>query len=527
LDQHQLDQHQNVSFSFAALIRQHALVRPEAPALTFEGTTQTYRQLNDASSRVANALLAEGVAPGDRVAVLSKNTPEFFEIAFACSKIGAVLVGLNWRLAGREIEAIAADATPKLIIASQAEGTLLTDTVRNHPTLQRVIELGRKYDSWRDAATADDPTASYSAQPNDVCLILYTSGTTGLPKGVMLTNEGMSFSPRIAEEAWGFDDSSVNLVAMPMFHIGGIGYGSSAFCSGGHTVLMRDVDPALILRTMADYRVTHAFFVPAVINLLLNTPDVQSTDLSSLGLVVYGASPISDAVLRQAISVFGCGFMQAYGMTETSGTVVSLPRSDHDPDGPRVHLLRACGLAFPWTEVRLIDPKTMSDAALGDVGEIWLRSGQVMKGYWGNPHETAHAITADGWLRTGDAAYMDAEGYLFLFDRFKDMIVSGAENIYPAEVENVLQDHPAVREVAVIGVPSERWGETVKAIVVLKDDMHADELELINFSRERIAKYKCPTSVDFTDVLPRNASGKLLKKDLRSSYWQGFERAVN
>jgi acyl-CoA synthetase (AMP-forming)/AMP-acid ligase II len=516
-----------MTFSLAQLVRQHGAERPGSPALTFEGTTQTYFQLNEASSQVANALIQAGVTVGDRVAVLSKNTPEFFEVAFACSKIGAILVGLNWRLAPREIEAIAFDAKPKVIITSPTEGTLLTEAVRSDASLLHVIELGDDYDAWRNAAPASDPIGTYDAQLDDVCLILYTSGTTGLPKGVMLTNGGMSFSPRIAEEAWAFDETSVNLVAMPLFHIGGIGYGSSALCSGGHTVLIRDVDPQLILRTITEYHVTHAFFVPAVINLLLNTPGVDQADLSSLELIVYGASPIGDSVLRRAIEVFRCDFMQAYGMTESSGTVVSLPRSDHDPDGPRSHLLRACGLPFPWTETRLIDPKTMDDAAVGEVGEIWLRSGQVMKGYWGKPNETAEAVTTDGWLRTGDAAYMDADGYLFLFDRFKDMIVSGAENIYPAEVENVLQDHPSVSEVAVIGVPSDRWGETVKAIVVLRDNMHTEEHELISFCRERIAKYKCPTSVDFAHSLPRNASGKLLKKDLRVQYWQGLERAVN
>jgi long-chain acyl-CoA synthetase len=509
------------TFSLANVIRAQRLARPDAPALTFEGATRTFADLDAASSRVANALSGEGVGAGDRVAVLSKNCPEFFEIAFGCSKIGAILVGLNWRLAAPEIEAIVADATPTVIFASRAEGVLLGNTADG----TRTVWLGDGFEQWRDAAPSVDPM--HHGRPEDVCLILYTSGTTGLPKGVMLSNASMAHTPRLAAEAWQFHGDSVNLVAMPLFHIGGIGYGLSAMCTGGHTVLMRDVDTSLILATIEHHRVTHAFFVPAVIHALLQTPGVDQADLTSLELIVYGASPIGDAVLRRAIAVFGCGFTQAYGMTETSGTIVALPTTDHDPDGPRARLLRSCGRPLPWIEARLVDPSTMNDAATGSVGEIWLRGAPIMAGYWNKPDETAATVTGEGWLRTGDAAFSDDEGYLFLFDRFKDMIVSGAENVYPAEVENVLGDHPAVSEVAVIGVPHERWGETVKAIVVRHASTDVTEAELIEFARTRLAKYKCPTSVDFAETLPRNASGKLLKKDLRTAYWQDHDRAVN
>jgi long-chain acyl-CoA synthetase len=508
-----------MTFSLASLVRGQRLTNPTAPMLSFEGTTYTYDDLDVASSKVANALIAEGVKPGDRVAVLSKNVPEFFQVAFGCSKIGAILVGLNWRLSAREIAAIVVDSDPLLIIAGKPHESLVPGSAK------RVVWLGDEFDEWRDAAPSTDP--HFPSQQDDVCLLLYTSGTTGLPKGVMLTNRSMELSPQIAQQAWSFDADSVNLLSMPLFHIGGIGYGISSMCFGGHTVLLRDVDPVVIFQCIEQYKITHAFFVPAVINMLLNSDGVESTDFSSLQRMVYGASPIGDAILRRAIEVFGCAFSQAYGMTETSGTVVSLPPSDHDPDGPRTHLLRACGKALPWTEVRLIDPKTMTDVAAGGVGELWLRSQQVMPGYWSNPSETAATITADGWLRTGDAATIDGEGYIYLVDRFKDMIVSGAENIYPAEIENVLGDHPAVSEVAVIGVPHDRWGETVKAIVVFRSGMRAEERELIDFTRARLATYKCPTSIEFAESLPRNASGKLLKKDLRAPYWIGHDRAVN
>ena len=512
-----------MTFCLASIVRDHADATPDAPALSFQGATTSFGELNARSSRVANALTASGIVAGDRVAVLSKNCAEFYEIVFGCNKVGAIVVGLNWRLAGPEIAAITADAAPKLIVVGASERDLLA-AAGVDPNVT-VLELGTTYEAWRDAASAAD--VGRTGSPDDVALLLYTSGTTGVPKGVMLTNAGMAYTGRIGSEMWGMSAASVNLVAMPLFHIGGIGYGLSTMANGGHTVLMRDVDPPAIIATIAAYGVTHSFFVPAVIQLLLATPGVEDADMSSLQLLSYGASPIGDAVLRRALDVFGCGFMQVYGMTETSGSVVALQPEDHHADGELSYLLRSCGRAFPWVDLRIIDPTTLCDVAQGSVGEIWLRSGMVTAGYWNKPVASAEAIVDGEWLRTGDAAYQDEGGYIYLFDRFKDMIVSGGENVYPAEVENVLYDHPAVAEVAVIGVPDERWGETVKAIVVVKPGATTDAAELIAFARTRVAKYKCPTSVDFVAALPRNASGKVLKKDLRVTYWQGADRAIN
>ena len=349
-------------------------------------------------------------------------------------------------------------------------------------------------------------------------MLLYTSGTTGLPKGVMLTNAGLSYTRRLAQEAWGMGTDSVNLVAMPMFHIGGSGYGSSTMMAGGHTVLMREVNPAQAVELIARYRVTHVFFVPAVVQALLDVPSIGDADFSSMQLLMYGASPIGDMLLRRALAVLKCRFMQAYGMTETSGTVTVLNPQDHDPGGPRAGLLRSCGRALPWVELRITDPDTFAAAATGAVGEIWLRSPMLMPGYWRKPDATRETLVEGGWLRTGDAAYQDAEGYVFLFDRFKDMIISGGENIYPAEVENVLNAHPGVQEVGVIGVPHARWGETPLAVIVLRPGHVADSASFIAFTRDRLAHYKCPTVVSFTDSLPRNASGKLLKREMRRLY---------
>jgi acyl-CoA synthetase (AMP-forming)/AMP-acid ligase II len=499
--------------TFAGIIRAHAANCPTASALSFGGTTLTFAQLHERSSRTANALRADGVKAGDRVAVLTKNCAEYFELIFACSMIGAILAGLNWRLAPVEITAIVEDAKPAFAIVGAEERLLLTEQARAVSGLRRVITLGAEYDAWRDEASSDDP--GHVGALDDVILLLYTSGTTGLPKGVMLTNGSMAYTRRLAAESWGMGPESVNLVAMPMFHIGGCGYGTSTMMVGGHTVLMREVNPAVVIELISRYRVTHAFFVPTVVQSLLQVPGVETADLSSMRLLMYGAAPIGDVLLRRALGVLKCQFMQAYGMTESSGTVVVLNPQDHDPDGPRAPLLKSIGRALPWVELRVIDPRTMQDAPPGKVGEIWLRSAMIMKGYWNKPDATREAIVEGGWFRTGDAAYHDAHGYLTLFDRFKDMIISGGENIYPAEIENVLNGHPAVHEVGVVGVPHERWGETPMAIVVLKPGHTTESQELIAFTRDHLAHYKCPTVVTFADSLPRNASGKLLKRELR------------
>jgi long-chain acyl-CoA synthetase len=261
--------------------------------------------------------------------------------------------------------------------------------------------------------------------------------------------------------------------------------------------------------------------------LLLGTPGIEKADLSSLDTIYYGASPIAEDVLVRCMAVIGCHFAQVYGMTETSGAIVRLEHQDHDPDGERRHLLRAAGKPLPEVDIRIVDPDTSGDVPTNTVGEIWTRSPYNMVGYWQKPEETASTILEGGWLRTGDAGYMDDEGYLFLHDRIKDMVVSGGENIYPAEVENVLLGVPGVGDAAVIGVPDDTWGETVKAVVVRApgSDVAADAI--IAFCRERLAHYKCPTSVDFTETLPRNPSGKILKRELREPYWVGRERRVH
>ena len=294
--------------------------------------------------------------------------------------------------------------------------------------------------------------------------------------------------------------------------------------SGGKTIIKREFDPASVLDDFVTHSISKLFLVPAAMQFIVRLPKARQIDYSRLKFLMYGASPIPLDLLRECVDVFGCGFVQMYGMTETTGTIVALEPEDHTPEGsPR---MRAAGKALPGVELAILDADG-KPLPVGEVGEIATRSQANMVGYWNLPEATRRTLTDDGWLRTGDAGYMDEDGYLFVHDRVKDMIISGGENIYPAEVESAIFGHPAVAEVAVIGVPDEKWGESVKAVVVLKEGQTATSDELIAFARTRIAGFKTPRSVEFIEALPRNPSGKILKRELREPYWAGKDRRVN
>jgi acyl-CoA synthetase (AMP-forming)/AMP-acid ligase II len=519
-----------MEWTLATIIRTHAAQRGDGPLLTYAGRTISYAEMDAASSRVAQALLADGVGPQDRVAFLDKNGPEYFEVLFGGAKINAVNVAVNWRLSPGEMEHTINDAEAKLLFVGGDFRPHLDEIEGRLETVRKIVVLGEhpdheSYRAWRDRAKPRDP--GLSSAPEDVAMQLYTSGTTGLPKGAMLSNRNLgTLVPHVAGP-WGLDATSVNLVAMPLFHIGGSGWALCGMWNGCHSILLREFVPADVLADLVRHRVTNALFVPAMLQFLTSVPGAADGDYSALRSIVYGASPITDEVLLRSIRTFRCPFIQVYGLTESTGAITELPAADHDPGGARAPLLRSAGRPYPWVEMRIVDPDTGRDRPRGEVGELWTRSVQNMKGYWNRPEETARVLTADGWLRTGDAGFMDEEGYVFLTDRVKDMIVSGGENIYPAEVENALSGHPGIADVAVIGVPHDRWGETVKAIVVKQAGADPRPEEIIAYARQRLAHYKCPTSVDFVEALPRNPSGKLLKRQLREPYWKGQERRIH
>lgn len=519
-----------MAWSLAGIIRDHARQRGARPMITQDGRTITWAEMDARSSRVAQGLLAAGLAEHDRVAFVDKNGPEYFEVLFGGGKANVVNVAVNWRLTPGEMAYIINDAEAKLLFVGPDFLGHLDAMEGSLKTVAKIIVIGahprhESYAAWVARHPAEDPARA--SAPGDVAMQLYTSGTTGLPKGAMLTNANLGTLLPYVGPWWQVDERSVNLVCMPLFHIGGSGWALVGMGVGCHSILFREFVPQEILAALERERVTNALFVPAMLQFLAQVPTAADRDYSALRSIVYGASPITNEVLLRSMKTFRCPFIQVYGLTETTGAITQLPAADHATEGPGARLLRSAGKPFPWVELRVVDPATGRECARGEVGEVWTRSVQNFKGYWGKPEETARTLGADGWLRTGDAGFLDEAGYLFLTDRVKDMIISGGENVYPAEVENVLFDHLAVADVAVIGVPDDRWGETVKAIVVRQPGVEARPEEIIAFARERLAHFKCPTSVDFAESLPRNPSGKLLKRELREAYWKGRERRIN
>jgi long-chain acyl-CoA synthetase len=514
----------------AGIVRTHAASQPNNVALIQGDRTQTWGQLYVRACKVANALKAAGVGPQDRVAFLDKNGIDHFEVFYACALLNAVSVDINWRLAPPEVAYIVNDSQAKVLIVGPDFVPVLDAIAGDIVNAKTIVVIGGhskfpSYEDFSNGGATSDPHAPIAA--DDVAFQLYSSGTTGRPKGVMLTNTNFFALIPFAAEVWQFTDRTVNLVAMPLFHIGGGGWATAGMALGAKSVIVRDVNPAELVTLIGKHRITHGFLVPALLQFMLMVPDVDKADYSSLELIAYGASPISEEVLAASMKTFKTNFMQIYGLTETTGATTILMPEDHDLTGPKRKLLRSCGKIVPGMLLRVVDSETGNDMPVGEVGEIWVKGGQVMKGYWNMPEETAKSITAEGWFKTGDAAYLDEENYVYIFDRVKDMIVSGGENVYPAEVENALMAHPAIADVAVIGVPDEKWGEVPKAMVVRKPDVAVTEEEIIAFAKQHLAGFKCPKSVNWVDALPRNPSGKILKKDLRAPFWEGRTRKVN
>lgn len=520
------------------ITRVHRASIPDQIALynSNDDRTWTYESLDKESCQCANALAELGIQSQDRVAYLDKNAPEYFTFLFGISKLGAVSVAVNWRLAAPEIEYILNHSEAKmLLIGEEFLGHLSTmnlDLKKRGP--DSIVVLGdpgdtgyQTYEQWIAGKSEVDPDVPVS--PEETCYQLYTSGTTGLPKGVETTHDNLVSMMSNGLAPLNFNPDAINLVCMPLFHISGSGWGVIGLFSGCKSVLLRDVDLQQILSVIPEHGVTHTIFVPAVLQFLLAQPNINDVDFSSLESVTYGASPITEEVLVNSMNTFKAQFYQVYGLTETTGGVTMLHPDEHDPGGPRADFLRSCGRVVEGSELRIVNRENGEDMADGEVGEIWVRGPQVMKGYWRNDVATAESIDAQGWFKSGDAGYL-REGFLFIHDRVKDMIISGGENIYPAEIENVLMSHAAISDAAVIGAPDDRWGETVKAIitpVATEDGKALTEEAVFSYCRKNLASYKCPTSVDWMETIPRNPSGKILKTELRKPYWAGRERNVS
>jgi fatty-acyl-CoA synthase len=509
-------------------IRRHARERADEIAYRTPTRTWTFGELCDTSHRIAQGLASLGIGTGDRVACLTKHTAECVALTLGACEVGAVCMPVNWRLAPPEIEYIVTNGGARLMMADAAFAPALAQV--KAPKLQTTL-VTEEFAAWYGKFAAQD--SGLQPDPEDTALQLYSSGTTGLPKGVELTHRNLyTGMMQVTPEAMGYrGPPDVMLNVLPTYHIAGVGVGLLTASRGGASVLLPEFDPAKVVAAIGEHRITHAFLVPAMIQFMLQAPGAHGADYSSLKGISYGASPISEKVLIDAMRTFKCAFMQVYGLTETTGAISALLPEDHDPEGPRKHLLRSAGKPMQGVEIKVADAVTGKDCAEGEVGEVWIRCRQNMKGYWANAKASTQAFVGRapdglGWFRSGDAGFM-REGYLYLHDRIKDMIVSGGENIYPAEVENVLMQHPEVADGAVIGVPDEKWGEAVKACVVLKPGAQASAAEIVEFMRARMAHYKCPSSVDFLEAIPRNPTGKILKRVLREPYWRGRERRIN
>jgi acyl-CoA synthetase (AMP-forming)/AMP-acid ligase II len=509
--------------TLASIPRYHAAHTPDAVALSFEGRETTYRGLDAASNQVANGLIVAGVKPTSRVAILDKNSDTFFSVLLGAAKANAVLVPINARLAAPEIAFVINDAGAEVLFVGEAFLETLARIRDELITIRKVIVLDASYTAWRDAQSTVDPVVV--SQPDDVCIQMYTSGTTGHPKGVQLTHRNFALTSPKVFDLWGdWTPGDTLLITMPLFHIAGAGTGVLGLLAGLKVIVLREFVPSLVLETIQRDRVTATFLVPAMILVLLSEKNIDQIDLSSLRRVIYGASPIPIDLLKSALRVFKrTGFVQVYGLTETSGVITALLPEDHSRADSEV--MKSCGRPIDGVELRVVD-------ALGaplpprEVGEVVCRTTRNMKGYWNRHDDTARTLRGE-WLHTGDAGYLDENGYLYIHDRIKDMIVSGGENIYPAEIESALFGHPDVADIAVIGVPDERWGEAVKALVVLRQGSAADAAGILQYARERLAGYKIPKSIEFLPDLPRNPSGKVLKRKLREQYWKGHDRRVN
>jgi long-chain acyl-CoA synthetase len=510
------------------MINNNARRYRDRTAFIFEGTSCTFGQVNQRINSLLNALSDLGVHKGDRVGILAYNCPQCFEV-FGLAKAGVVCVPLNYRSVGRELAYLINNSQVNtLILASD-----FVDVVNSiRPQLAGVssficldaqAEGMLDYEQLIDSHPPDEPGDEVG--PSDPAALYYTSGTTGYPKGAIHTHRSLLAEIAVHHDSFSTDD--VVLCVMPFFHVGGsAAHLFPAFTYGATCVIQRMFDETQVLDAVERHKITYVGLVPAMIIRLLEHPELDKRDLSSLRTIMYVGAPMPLDALRRGLERFGPVFSQLFGQTETLNVAV-LRKEDHKLEGSakEVRRLNSAGKPLGQGEMRIVDGQG-HDVPLGEAGEILACSDRMMAGYWRMPEETARTIT-DGWLHTGDVGMMDEDGYIYLVDRKKDMIISGGENIYSREVEEVLYTHPSILEAAVVGVPDEKWGESVKAVVVLKQGAGASEEEIIDFCKERLASYKKPRSVEFRDNLPKTGSGKIKKGEIREEYWKDQERKIH
>jgi long-chain acyl-CoA synthetase len=493
-------------------------------------TRLSFKELSERVNRLSSALTGLGVGRGDRVAVLSFNCHRFLEMYYAVPQAAAVIVPINYRLPASEVKYIVEHSEARVVAVDDVLAPLIDSIRPDLKAVEHFISLGDEragylaYEAMLLDASAD--FAAPRVDEDDLLGLFYTSGTTGEPKGVMLTHRNVLANIRNSEPHWEYTPTDIYLHAAPMFHLADGATVYSNISRQTTQACAARFEPKAVLELIERERVSTLVLVPTMINFLLQVPDLESYDLSSLRHITYGASPIAPDLLRRAIKAFGCRFGQGYGLTEASPLLTVLSADDHViRDEKSERRLASCGKPVAGVEVRVVN-ESGADIAVGEVGEIIARGPNIMAGYWKRPEDTALAIRG-GWLYTGDLATVDEDGYIYLVDRKKDMIVTGGENVYSTEVEAALYAHPKVKEAAVIPVPDPQWGEAVHACITLRDGEQATAEELIEFCRERLAGYKLPRSIEILEgELPKGGTGKILKKQLRERHWQGRARRV-
>ena len=500
----------------------------ETALIKVSGAKVSWNELNEASNRMANLLLGLGVTAGAHVSFLGKNAAEYFEVLFGANKIGCGMLALNWRLSAGELAVVVEDAKTPIVFVDKEYLGLLAD-IRQRTSAQFIaIEYDSTHTDSTElreklaAVSLADPGINVSQE--ETAVLLYTSGTTGKPKGVQITHKALYFM-RLCEHnepAYRWEPNDVMVMIMPNFHLVAAGLSIQALYNGVPLTIVPMVDIPKLVEVIQRDRATVCCLVPTAIQMVIDHPAAKGADFSSLRLIWYAGSPIALNLLKRALAELKCKFMQFYGATETCGAATLLRPEQHDLNDEAK--LKSCGTPLPFVEIKIVDPNG-KEVADGEVGEFLLRSPSLFGGYWGQPEVTAAAME-DGWYHTGDGGYRDKDGLLYIVDRMKDMIVSGGENIYSIEVESALSKHPAVSQVSVIGVPDERWGEKVTAIVVLGQGKEATEEELQAHCRSLIAGYKVPKQIIFQETLPMTPSGKILKTALRKKFWEGQERAI-
>ena len=509
-----------VIYTLGDIPRKGARIHRNKEAVVFGDTRLSYGQFDDRVNRLANAFLSMKCKKGQRVAILSENSSKYLEVYFAAAKAGLVIVPLNFRLSPIEIEQIVNDSSPTVFFVGDGYETLTSNikykcsTVDIWSALDNPTEGYAYYEDLLENAPNSDPKVV--VDENELAVLMYTGGTTGLPKGVMLSHRNLLSSTLAFAHTFQISELDTTCMLLPIFHAS-IWSALCCLMVGGKVVITRRAEMEAILRAIQDEKCTHVNAVPTIYNWLLDYPDLDSFDLSSLRLITYAGSPMPVEILKKCIQKFGNIMGQAYGMTEASPLVSILMPYEHAVAGQKVRLLMSAGKESVLMEVRVVGPDGKA-LKPGEIGEITVRGPNITMGYWNNPQLTQEKLR-DGWLHTGDMGRIDAEGYLYLVDRKADMIITGGENVYPAETEHVLYEHPAVQECVVVSAPDQRWGERVQAVVLLRTDTSATEEELIAFCKQRLAGYKCPKKIEFWEQIPKSSVGKILRKDVRKKFW--------